>query len=100
MINEINQTFSTGPNKPAVPFKPIHLITLLDNKKNVYFLTSTIDIKDHYVNAKGFYCLLTEEQIKENYIDLTTKVDKKEIVDMFFPWHLIKNICVLTYRAK
>lgn len=96
----------TGLPAPGIlSKKPCYLITLEGSKgkaKLVYFIT--IDKPDllpcNFVQVKGIYSELEEEEISKNFIEIITNSPKEKIMDVMFPSHRIFTIRSLVFNAN
>ncbi len=81
------------------PNKPIYLILIDDGKSKKKFLTiDRPDLQASYVQAKGIFSDISEENISDKYQDILTSVPKESILEMIFPWNKILSIKNLIFN--
>jgi|WetSurMetagenome_2_1015567.scaffolds.fasta_scaffold680452_2 hypothetical protein len=81
--------------------KPSYLITLEHGKSVKRFITmDKPEIQNGFVQAKGIYSNLEEDEIVQKYMDLLTESSKELILEMMFPVYRVVSIRSLVFRAK
>jgi hypothetical protein len=104
-----NKDFAVGvtgiPSVGHISKKPCYLIVLEDNKgklkTNRYFITiDKPDLQINFVQAKGIYCDLEEDEIIKRFSDVLTGASKESIIDVMFPSHRIYSIRSLVFNAN
>lgn len=72
--------------------KPTYLVRLTEGKKVLNFLSlDKPSFEGGFIQAKG--CFVEED-------DLTKSVEKDQVVEMYFPNHVILSIKNLAYKSK
>lgn len=84
--------------------KPCYLITLQDAAKNNMVLTRFIaldkpDQSEGFIQVKGIFLEIAEEEIINNFYDVLTSIKKELILEMWFPWHRIHSVRSLVFNA-
>ena len=104
-----NKDFTVGvtgaPNIGQVSKKPRYLITLDDFKGKVkivrlFIATDKPDFLDNFVQVKGVYSELEEEDILKSFNDVLDNTPKENIMDIMFPAHRIYSIRNLVFNAN
>ena len=85
--------------------KPSYLITIEDSfgktKIVKYFITlDKPDILDGFVQVKGIYSELAEEEIVEKFATILTSAKKELFLELMIPLHRISCIRNLVFKAK
>jgi len=93
--------------KPSAPpvYKNTPYIVLLaptepKSKSNTKFITTgKLDIVPGFIQVRGFFVELEDQEINSNYNDIISSVDKEKIVEIYFPNHRVISIRSLIYKA-
>ena len=93
------------PNVGYVSKKPCYLISLEDVKGkskvvNYFISIDKPDFQTNFVQAKGFYSDLEEDEILKKFGEIVVNTPKENIVDMMFPSHRIYSIRSLVFNAN
>lgn len=102
---DFNVSVTGVPNVGHISRKPSYLITMEGFKgksKNVsYFITlDKPDCQNNFVQAKGIYSDLDEEEIIKRFSDILSLSPKENILDMMFPIHRVYSIRSLVFNAN
>jgi hypothetical protein len=105
MSNDIAVIPAGLPIGAPVNKKPIYLIIAeaVDGKtknKEKFIAIDKPELLNGFVMVKGFFCDESEEDVSKNLSDLLTNTKKELYVEMYFPWHRIRSIKSLVFRAK
>ena len=101
--------FSVGvtgaPSVGQISKKPRYLITLDDFKGKTKIVRHFIaidkpDMLDHFVQVKGVYSELEEEEILKKFGEVLENTPKENIMDIMFPSHRIYSIRNLVFNAN
>ena len=101
----IGSVSSTSLNTAAAPKKPSYLIFLEDAsvKSKVIRKFITFDkpeLLQGFVQVKGFFSELSEEEIIKNFMELLTSTSKDLILEVMIPWHKISYMRSLVFKQK
>lgn len=93
------------PVQGTLAKKPSYLITLEDNvgkSKTVkrFISLDKPEILNGFVQVKGIYSDLDEEEISKTFTTLLTDAPRDSILEIMFPWHKICSIRSLVFKAK
>ena len=93
------------PTVSNVLKKPSYLITLEAPKGKSkiisYFITiDKPDLQVNFIQAKGFYSELDEDDIVNRFADIVRDTAKENIMEMMFPTHRIFSIRSLVFNAN
>ena len=98
------------PDGALINMKPCYLISFTDQppsgktKTTRFFIALELpDLANpSYIKTKGFFTDGEENEITSGYADIVRAqtVDKKNIIEIYFPWHRIKEIKSLVYNAN
>lgn len=53
-----------------------------------------------FVQAKGFFCDSSEEEIIKNYMEILTSTSKDLILEVMLPWNKINCMRSLVFKQK
>jgi len=103
----IQSTFKVPEGSP-ISTKPAHLIILKEkigvakNSHNQCFISIELPAMANpaCVQARGFLSDATEDDIVVGYKAMLDSIDKSKIRECYIPWHDIKRIDSLVYKAK
>jgi hypothetical protein len=106
MSNDI--AIGTVAGMPAIGTiskKPSYLVILedLNGKNRVIRKFITVDKPEFlqgFIQVKGFFCDLDEEEISKKFMEVLTSTSKELICEMLFPWHKICHIKSLVFKQK
>ncbi len=93
------------PTNAAINKKPPHLIILENmrgktkNDEN-FIAIDRPELLNGFIQVKGFFCELDPDEISKSFLTVLTESNKELYVEMMFPWHRIKVIKSLIYKAK
>lgn len=91
------------PGAVAISKKPSYLIFLKDSSKksNKKFITLDKPISQGgFVEVKGIFSELSEDEIIKNFIDILTATPKELYLEVMIPWTEINYIRSLVYKQK
>lgn len=93
------------PTNASTIKKPLYLIIIENNNGKLKIDENFISIDrpellNGFVQAKGFFCELSQADISKNFSSVLTDTNKELYVEMMFPWHRIKSIKNLIFKAK
>ena len=93
------------PTGGSISKKPSYLITLegIDGKAKSIKKFITLDkpeLLNGFLQAKGFYSELPEDEIIKNYSSILTSTERDLILEMMMPWHKICSVRSLVFKAK
>ena len=92
------------PDGSIAPIKPCYLVALSPTKtvKKMFIALDLPAMETSHIKCKGIFVDATEEVVIENYIELikTLTTDKKNIVEIYFPWIKVEYIRSLVYNAN
>lgn len=85
--------------------KPVYLLTFENSGKTKEKTKSFIavekpDFQDAFVQVKGIFTEVAEEEIINSFSDILTAAGKESILEMYFPWHKISSIRSLVFKAN
>lgn len=98
-------TVASLPSVGSLSKKPSYLIILEDfNGKNritkKFITVDKPEFLQGFIQVKGFFCDLEEEEINKKFLELLTFTSKELIYDILFPWHKICSIRSLVFKQK
>jgi len=92
------------PIGAAISKKPPHLIYFEEtNSKKPAKKFITLDKPEPlqgFVQVKGFFTDLPEDEIIKNYSEVLTSTSKDLILEVLIPWHRISYIRSLVFKQK
>lgn len=93
------------PGGAPVARKPAYLVVLEEHVgKNVvtrrFLAVEKPDLLSGFIQVKGIFTELPEEEISSKYNDVLTSSAKELFVEVMFPWHKICSVRNLVFRAK
>lgn len=93
------------PTLGAISKKPSYLIVLEDGsgKGRIIKKFITLDkpeLLQGFVQVKGFYSDLDEDEINKKFAELLTMTPKDLICEVLLPWHRISSIRSLVFKQK
>jgi hypothetical protein len=93
------------PDGSQINSKPCYLLVLSNpnGKGTKQFIALELPaLEASWLKAKGLFVEATEDHIVENYVDLLKSLtaEKKNIVEMYFPWHSVNYMRSLVYNAN
>jgi hypothetical protein len=94
------------PTGSQISAKPSYLIYIEEdgtgkNKKIKRFITlDRPELLNGFVQVKGFFSELSDDEIINNYPQVLTTAKKELILEVMFPWHKIHSIRSLVFKAK
>ena len=91
MSNDIAISTTAGFTNVSSPKKPSYLITIEGSKSKLQrFVTlDKPELLQGFVQVKGFFSDLSEEEIIKNFADLLTSTSRDLILELMIPWHKI-----------
>jgi hypothetical protein len=95
--------FTAAPAVGSISKKPCYLVTLEGAKasKQIRFITiDRPDLLTNFIQVKGVYSELSEEEILSQFADILSSTPKETIVDMMFPSHRVLSIRSLVFNAN
>lgn len=105
MSNDISIQVTGLSNTMIMAKKPSYLIILEDhssknkNIKKIITLDKP-DLLQGFVQTKGFFSEIIEEEIIKNFSEILTNTSKELILELLIPWHKISYIRSLTFKQK
>jgi hypothetical protein len=89
------------PSVGAISKKPFYLVVLsTSGKKMEHFLSiDKPDVINGFIQAKGFYTDLSEDELVEGIFDVVASTPKEHYLDMMLPWHRVQSIRNLSFNA-
>lgn len=89
------------PSVGAATKKPCYLVVLSSTgKKMEHFLSiDKPDLLNGFVQAKGFYTDLSEDDLASRVVEVVSSTPKEEYLDIILPWHRIQSIRNLSFNA-
>lgn len=105
MSNDIVIGTTSIPYINNVKSKPAYLIVISEpyGKTKIIKKFITLDKPEFlngFVQAKGVFSELEDDEIFNNYSSLLTNAPKDLILEMMIPWHKIDFIRSLVFKAK
>ena len=105
MSNDITIQVTGLPNAMIMAKKPSYMIILEEhsskNKNIKKFITlDKPDLLQGFIQTKGFFSEINEEEIIKNFSEILTSVPKELILEVLIPWHKISYIRSLTFKQK
>lgn len=101
----INPIASLGSQ--SISKKPSYLIFLNEEKsskklgESLKFITfDKPELLTGFVQVKGFFSNLSEDEISKNFIELLTSTAKDLILEVMFPCHKISYMRSLVFKQK
>jgi hypothetical protein len=98
---------TSAPNMGTISRKPSYLVTLEDasgkgkTKGIARFITlDKPDFHDSFIQVKGVYSDLSEDDIVSDFVDILSKTKKEEFLDMMFPVQKVCSIRSLVFNAN
>lgn len=92
------------PTGAPVSKKPPYLIYFEEsNPKKISKKFITLDKPESlpgFVQVKGFFTDLPEDEVIKNYLEVLTSVSKDLILEVLIPWHRISYIRSLVFKQK
>ena len=92
------------PTTVAVSKKPPYLIYFEEsNSKKIPKKFITLDkpeMLSGFIQVKGFFTDLSEDEVIKNYSEVLTSVSKELILEVLIPWHRISYIRSLVFKQK
>ena len=93
------------PQVGTISKKPCYLVTVEDGVGKSLTIKRFItidkpDLLNGFVQVKGIFCDLSDEEISKTFTEVLTKTSKELILDMMFPWHKICSIKSLVFNAN
>jgi hypothetical protein len=81
--------------------KPCYLVVLSTaSKKTENFLAlDKPDLLNGFIQVKGFFTDLSEEDAVKGFADLVASTPKETYLDIMFPWHRVQSIRSLVFNA-
>ncbi len=81
--------------------KPCYLVVLSTSaKKTENFISlDKPDLLQGFIQAKGFYTDLSEEEVVKGFADLVASTPKETYLDIMFPWHRVQSVRSLVFNA-
>jgi hypothetical protein len=105
--NDINVKVTTLITGVPTPTKPKYLVCVehrTNNKLVDYFLSMDKPISTNgFIEVKGFFVSCeqqTEDYISKNYLSILDSTPKDLYMEIMFPWHRVKSIKSLAFKAK
>lgn len=93
------------PTNTAINRKPPYLV-ILENMKGKtkndenFIAVDKPELLNGFIQVKGFFCELESGEISKSFLTLLTDANKELYVEMMFPWHRVKSIKSLIFKAK
>jgi hypothetical protein len=91
-------------NVAAIAKKPSYLIYFEEtNPKKIAKKFITLDkpeVQPGFVQVKGIFTNLPEDEIIKNYLEVLTSASKDLILEVLIPWHRISYIRSLVFKQK
>jgi hypothetical protein len=93
---EITNLFKGSVNKI------VYLVTVKEFGEYIFYVTSSLERKVEGIDFKGYYVSAGRVNNIKTYSEAVHAVnmDKSELIDILYPWHMVRNIRNITYRAK
>jgi hypothetical protein len=96
---------TAAPPVGHISKKPCYLITLEESSGKGKSIIRFIAIdkpafETTFIQVKGVYSLLGEEEITKRFSEIIASTPKEEIVDMMFPSHRVHSIRSLVFNAN
>ncbi len=91
--------------KPTISNKPSYLVIFEDpsSSSGATRKIITIDKPDtgsSFLQMKGFFTEVAEEEILSSYQDILTTARKEDIIEIMIPWNRIFSVRSLVFKAK
>jgi hypothetical protein len=84
--------------------KPVYLITFETSgkvtKAKFFIAVEKPEMEEAFVQVKGIFSELSEEEIINSFAEILTTAGKESILEMYFPWHRISSIRSLVFKAN
>jgi len=98
-------SISAAPSVGTVTKKPCYLVSLEEGAGKTFHVRRFIsidkpDLLNGFVQIKGIFSDLSEEEITKTFTEVLTKTPKELFLDMMFPWHKICSIRSLVFNAN
>jgi hypothetical protein len=89
------------PSVGSKPTKPFYLVVLSTSGKKVEHFISIDkpDLLQGFIQAKGFYSDLSEDELSEGIADVVTSTPKEHYLDILLPAHRVQSIRNLSFNA-
>ncbi len=93
------------PTNNIPPKKPSYLIILENvrgktkNDEN-FIAVDKPELLNGFIQVKGFFCELSADEISKSFLTVLTDSNKELYVEMMFPWHRVKSVKSLIFKAK
>lgn len=89
------------PSVGTQKIKPCYLVVLSTSaKKTENFISlDKPDLLNGFIQAKGFFTDLSEEEAIKGFVEVVTSTPKDQYLDMMFPWHRVQSIRSLVFNA-
>lgn len=97
---------TAAPNMGTISRKPSYLVTLEDastgkGTKHRRFITlDKPDFHDSFIQVKGIYSDLSENDIVSDFVEILSSTKKEEFLDMMFPVQKVCSIRSLVFNAN
>jgi hypothetical protein len=108
MTDSAIQVLHSVPQNTTISPKPCHLVCIKNDKSNKGVKTDKMFIalerpvlETSFIQTKGFFVDADEEAIVNGWQDMvkTYTTDKKNVQELYIPWHSISYIRNLVYKA-
>lgn len=93
------------PSGPPTKMIPSYLVKLMpeDNKSKSGKLFLAIEqpqFNSDFIHTKGFFIEASEDDIVAGYREMVAAALQSQIVEMWLPWHSIRNVKSLVFKAS
>lgn len=105
MSNDIAIGVTGLSNMVSKPVKPSYLIILEESNSKSKVVKKFIsldkpELLQGFIQVKGIFCDLSEDEIIKNFYDLLTSTSKDLILEVLVPWHKISYMRSLIFKQK
>ncbi len=107
MSNDIaignSSLLSGGAPKPSKPLYLIYLTETTVNKIKIIEKFISLDkptLLQNFIEVKGMFCNLPEDEIIKNYKDILQSASKDLILEVMIPCHKISYMRSLVFKQK
>lgn len=91
------------PAPGVISKKPPHLVTVASTGKGRPTLFVSLDrpeLLTGFIQVKGFYTSLPEEEVIGNYVEVISSTSKDNIIDLLLPTHMVLCIRNIVFNAQ
>lgn len=95
------------PDGTAISNKPCYLVTLEEkigtgkDAKHVLFIAVDLpSLQPAFIQTKGYFTATDKDAILKDHKSVLQGMDKEQMAELILPWHEIKSIRSLVFKAK